>query len=97
MHAPTDTFTPPTSPRIPPRSTLMRLLVRSLSYRHPQLMIRVRLACALWNLALGVVLLVSSHWLGQFAWLGLVPLAGSALLFMTVAHLRRFIQRGLTP
>jgi hypothetical protein len=96
MYAPTGTFTPPTPPRIPPRSFLMRLLVRSVSYRHPQVMIRVRLACAIWNLALGVVLLVSSYWLGQFAWWGLVPLAGSALLFMTVAHLRRFIQSELT-
>jgi hypothetical protein len=70
----------------------MRLLVRSVSYRHPRLMVRVRLACAVWNLALGVVLLASGRWLGPSAWWGLVPLAGSALLFMTVAHLRRFIQ-----
>jgi hypothetical protein len=92
MHAPTDTIIPPAPPRIPPRSILMRLLLRSYSYRHPQVMIRVRLACAIWNLFLGTLLVSSGHWIGQYAWLGLIPLAGSALLFMTVAHLRHFMQ-----
>jgi hypothetical protein len=91
MHAPTDTISPP-PPRIPPRSFLIRLLVRHWDYRHPRVWIGVRLACAIWNLALGLLLVSSAHWIGQFAWLGLVSLAGSALLFLTVSHLRHSIQ-----
>jgi hypothetical protein len=89
MHALTDTIPPP---HIPPRSGLIRLLVRPWNYRHPRIWIGVRLACAIWNLALGLVLLSSPHWIGQYAWLGLIPLTGSVLLFLTVAHLWRSIR-----
>ena len=92
MYAPTDTITVPTPPRIPPRSILIRVLVRRRDYRRPRFWVGLRLACAIWNLALGVLLVSSGHWIGQFAWLGLISLTGSALLFTTVAHLRRFIQ-----
>jgi hypothetical protein len=92
MYAPTDTITVPTPPRIPPRSILIRVLVRRWDYRHPRFWVGLRLACAIWNLALGVLLVASGHWLGQPAWLGLVPLTGSALLFLTVSHLRHTIQ-----
>jgi hypothetical protein len=40
----------------------------------------------------GVVLVCSGHWLGQFAWLGLIGLADSALLFIAVSHLRRYLR-----
>jgi hypothetical protein len=48
----------------------------------------VRFACGVFNLALGVLLLSSGQWIGAFAWLGLVPLAGAALIFWTVYDLR---------
>ena len=76
MHTATDNATPP-------RPVLMRLLVRSWEYRHPRTWVRVRVGCGIWNLCLGVLLLASAHWLGPFAWLGLIPLAGSVLLFWT--------------
>ena len=84
MHAPTDNATPP-------RPVLMRLLVRSREYRHPRTWVRVRFGCGIWNLCLGVLLLASAHWLGPFAWLGLIPLAGSALLFWTGYRLQRSV------
>ena len=84
MHAPTDNVTPP-------RPVLMRLLVRSWEYRHPRPWVRVRVGCGIWNLGLGVLLLASGYWLGPFAWLGAVPLAGSALLFWTGYRLRHSV------
>ena len=64
MHAPTDNVTPS-------RPVLMRFLVRSWEYRHPRVWVRVRFACGVFNLGLGVLLLAS----GQLA--GAVRLAGS--------------------
>ena len=84
MHAPTANATPP-----PP--ALMRLLVRPREYRHPRTWVRVRLGCGIWNLCLGVLLLASGHWLGPFAWLGLIPLAGSVLLFWTGYRLQHSV------
>jgi hypothetical protein len=84
MHAPTVDTTPP-----PP--VLMRLLVRPREYRHPRTWVRVRFGCGIWNLCLGVLLLASAHWLGPFAWLGLIPLAGSALLFWTGYRLQHSV------
>jgi hypothetical protein len=52
MYAPTENV--PLS-----RSVLMRFLVRSWEYRHPQVWARVRVACGFWNLVLGVLLLAS--------------------------------------
>ncbi len=88
MNAATDTLTPP----VPPRSLLIRLLVKERDYRRPRFWMRLRLACASWNLVLGLALLSASRWIGQYSWLGLISLAGAALLFTTAFHLRRFIQ-----
>jgi hypothetical protein len=54
----------------------MRFLVRSWEYRHPQVWVRVRIACGIFNVVLGVLLLASYHWLGPLTWLAAVPLAG---------------------
>ena len=64
-------------------SVLMRFLVRSWEYRRPRLWVGVRVACGIFNASLGVLLLASGRWLGSLAWLGAVPLAGSALIFWT--------------
>ena len=82
MHAPTDSV--PGS-----RPVLMRLLVRSWEYRRPRLAIGVRIASGVFNVALGVALLAGVHWLGPFALLGLLPLAGAALIFWTVHRLQQ--------
>ena len=71
---------------------LMRFLVRSWEYRHPRAWLRARLACGIWNLGLGVLLLASGPWLGAFAWLGVIPLAGSVLIFWTCYRLRRTVE-----
>lgn len=55
-----------------------RLLIRSWSYRHPYFSIGVRITAGTWNLLLGIFLLSHGYWVG------LVPLAGSALLFWAV-------------
>ncbi len=70
------------------RSVLMRFLVRSREYRRPHAWGRVRVACGVFNLVLGVVLLASGHWLGSLAWLGALPLAGAALIFWTAYRLQ---------
>jgi hypothetical protein len=76
----------------PSRSVLMRFAVRSLEYRHPHLWVRVRLAGGVFNVALGMLLLASGHWLGPLAWLGVLPLAGSALIFWTAYRLQTSVQ-----
>ena len=76
MRAPADNVTPS-------RSVLMRLLVRSWEYRHPRGWAGFRFACGIWNLFLGVLLLSYGYWVG------LVPLAGSALIFWTVYRLQQ--------
>jgi hypothetical protein len=70
----------------------MRLLVRSFEYRHPHVWVRVRLACGVFNLGLGVLLLASGYWLGPLAWLGLLPLTGAALIFWTGYRLQRSVR-----
>jgi hypothetical protein len=85
MHPPNDT-------NAPSRSVLMRFAVRSLEYRHPHLWVRVRVACAAFNVALGVLLLASGQWLGPLAWLGVLPLAGAALIFWTAYRLQTSVQ-----
>jgi len=85
MRAPND--------NIPPsRSVLMRFLVRSREYRHPRLWVRVRLACGIFNVVLGVLLLASVRQLGPLAWLAAIPLAGAALIFWTVHRLQASVQ-----
>ena len=82
MHAPADND--PSS-----RPVLMRLLVRSWEYRRPRLAVGVRIACGIFNVVLGVVLLASAPWTGPLALLGLLPLAGAALIFWTVYRLQQ--------
>jgi signal transduction histidine kinase len=67
----------------------MRFLVRSREYRRPRLWVRVRAACGIFNVALGVLLLASVHWLGPLTWLAALPLAGAALIFWTVYRLQQ--------
>ena len=73
----------------PSRSVLMRVLVRSREYRRPGLWIGVRVACGIFNVVLGVVLLASAGQLGSLAWLAAIPLAGAALIFWTVYRLQQ--------
>ncbi len=82
MHAPADNI--PSS-----QAVLMRFLVRSWEYRRPRLWVGVRVACGIFNVALGVLLLASVHWLGPLAWLAVLPLAGAALIFWTVYRLQQ--------
>jgi hypothetical protein len=82
MHAPADNI--PSSP-----SVLMRFLVRSWEYRRPRLWVGVRVACGIFNVALGVALLASVSWLGPLTWLAALPLAGAALIFWTVYRLQQ--------
>jgi hypothetical protein len=83
---------PPSDNTVPSRSVLMRFLVRSREYRHPDLWVRVRVACGAFNVALGVLLLASGRWLGPLAWLGVLPLAGAALIFWTARRLQASAQ-----
>jgi hypothetical protein len=68
------------------RSVLMRLLIRSWEYRHPQAWMAFRLVCGLWNLLLGAVLLSYGYWIG------ILPLAGSALIFWTARYIYASVQ-----
>ena len=70
------------------RPVLMRFLVRSREYRHPHVWVRVRVACGIFNVVLGVLLLVSFHELGPLTWLAVLPLAGAALIFWTAHRLQ---------
>jgi len=83
---------PPNANTAPSRSVLMRFLVRSLEYRNPHVWVRVRVACGVFNVVLGVLLLASGHWLGPLAWLGVLPLAGAALIFWTAYRLQTSVQ-----
>jgi len=74
------------------RSVLMRFLVRSREYRHPDAWVRVRVACGIFNVVLGVLLLASAHWLGPLTWLAALPLAGAALIFWTAYRLQTSVQ-----
>lgn len=78
---------------VPPRrSLLMRLLVRSREYRHPDVWVRVRVACGAFNVVLGILLLAGIHWLGPLSWLAALPLAGAALIFWTARRLQTSVQ-----
>ncbi len=85
MHAPADNV--PSSPPV-----LMRFLVRSWEYRHPRAWVRVRFACGIWNLFLGVLLLAFFSRLGPLTWLAALPLAGAALIFWTAYRLQTSVQ-----
>ena len=70
------------------RSVLMRFLVRSWEYRRPGLWVGVRVACGIFNVVLGVLLLASVRWLGPLGWLAVLPLAGAVLIFWTAHRLQ---------
>jgi hypothetical protein len=74
------------------QSLLERLLVRSWEYHRPRLAVRVRLACGIFNVTVGVVLLALVPRLGPLALLGVLPLAGAALLFWTTHRLQTSVQ-----
>jgi signal transduction histidine kinase len=74
---------------IPSRSVLMRFLVRSWEYRRPRLWVGVRVACGIFNVVLGVLLLAGVQRLGALTWLAALPLAGAALIFWTVYRLQQ--------
>ena len=57
--------------------------------RRPRLWVGVRVACGIFDLALGVLILASVRWLGPLAWLAVLPLAGAALIFWTVYRLQQ--------
>jgi hypothetical protein len=76
----------------PARSVTMRFLVRSREYRDPRFWVRVRVACGVFNVVLGVLLLTSGHWLGSLAWLGALPLAGAVLIFWTAYRLQTSVR-----
>ena len=64
----------------PQRSLLERFLIRKLEYRHPRAWLSFRIIAGTWNFFLGCLLLTYG-----FVWIGLIPLAGSALIFWS-AH-----------
>jgi signal transduction histidine kinase len=70
------------------RPVLQRVLIRSWEYRRPRLATGVRLASGIFNVALGVLLIALVPWLGPLALLGVLPLAGAALVFWTVYRLQ---------
>jgi signal transduction histidine kinase len=53
------------------------------------LWVGVRVACGIFNVVLGVLLLASLRWLGPLAWLAALPLAGAVLIFWTVYRLQQ--------
>jgi len=71
------------------RPVLMRFLVRPWEYRRPRLWGGVRLACGIFNVVLGVLVLALAHRLGRLTWLAALPLAGAALIFWTVYRLQQ--------
>ena len=81
MYAPADNV-PSSQP------VLMRFLVRSREYRRPRLWVGVRVACGIFNVVLGVLLLASAARLGPLTWLAALPLAGAVLIFWTARRLQ---------
>ena len=76
----------------PARPVLMRLLVREFEYRRPRLYVGVRIGCGIFNVVLGVAFLASVPWTGPLALLGVLPLAGAALIFWTAYRLQTSVQ-----
>ncbi len=67
-----------------PRPLLARLLIRSWEYRHPYAWLSFRMIAGGWNVILGILLFAYG-----FYWLGLIPLAGSVLIFWTAYYIQR--------
>jgi len=83
MHAPTGNAAPP-------RSVLIRLLLRSWDYRHPRVWAGVRFAVGIWLVFLGGLLLAGGHlWA---AWL----LVAASLVFW-VGYLDMTVARTAPP
>jgi signal transduction histidine kinase len=82
MRAPADNVTAS-------QPVLMRFLVRSWEYRRPRLWVGVRVACGVFNVVLGVLLLAAVQRLGPLTWLAALPLAGALLIFWTVYRLQQ--------
>lgn len=82
MYGSTDNISP--SSRV-----LMRFLVRSWEYRRPHLAMGIRVACGVFNLVLGIVLVAGVSRLGALSALAALPLAGAALIFWTVYRLQQ--------
>ncbi len=74
---------------LPSQPALMRFLVRSWEYRRPRLWVGVRVACGIFNVVLGVLLLAAVQRLGPLTGLAALPLAGAALIFWTVYRLQQ--------
>jgi hypothetical protein len=49
------------------------------------------MACGIFNIVLGLLLLAFVHQLGQLTWLAAIPLAGAVLIFWTAGRLRASI------
>ena len=79
MHAPTDSTTPP-------RSVLMRLLLRSWDYRLPRVFAGVRFAAGTWLVVLCIILLAYSYWWSALLLVAAAPLFWVGYLDMTVAR-----------
>ena len=69
-----------------PRSSLVGFLVKSREYRNPGVWLKVRLACAIFDICLGVVMFSFGLWEGVF------PLAGSVLILWTRSVLQHRVQ-----
>ena len=78
---------------VPPSSPLlMRFLVRSWEYRRLRLAVGARIACGVFNLVLGIVLVAGVSRLGALSALAALPLAGAALIFWTAYRLQASVQ-----
>jgi hypothetical protein len=69
-----------------PRSLPAGFLIKSREYRNPGVWLKVRLACAIFNICLSVVMFSLGLWEGVF------PLAGAALIFWTRSVLQHSVQ-----
>ena len=76
----------------PSSRILMRFLVRSWEYRRPHLAMGIRIACGVFNLVLGILLLAGVSRLGALSALAVLPLAGATLIFWTVYRLQASVQ-----
>ncbi len=68
------------------QSVLMRFLVRSWEYRRPRLWVGVRVACGIFNVVLGVLLLASVRWLAASPRYAVSPSARLGRYFRSVRH-----------
>jgi hypothetical protein len=67
------------------RSLPVRFLIKPREYRNPGVWLKVRLACAIFNICLSVVMFSLGLWEGVF------PLAGAALIFWTRSALQHSV------